>query len=56
MKHGMSEETGNILQQLGWVRLAPLSKDVRPIQSFAEIVTVSLIQLLPGTPAAVWAA
>ena len=42
MKHGMSEETGNILQQLGWVRLAPLAKDVRPIQDFAQIVTVLL--------------
>lgn len=46
----MSEEPGNILQQLGWVRLASLAMDVRPIQSLAQVVTVSLKQLLPGIP------
>lgn len=56
VEHGMSEEPGNILQQLGWVRLASLSKDVRRIQSFAQIVTVSLEQLLSGIPADVHAA
>lgn len=52
-EHGMSEESGNILQQLGWVRLSSVAKDVRPIHTFAQIVTVSLKQLLPGVPAAV---
>ncbi|KAL3134162.1 hypothetical protein ABBQ32_008577 [Trebouxia sp. C0010 RCD-2024] len=43
-QNGLSEEPGSLLQQLGWVRLESLSKDLRPIQDFAQLVTLDEIQ------------